>query len=68
MLHSLCVMMTCHGIHMDIAQVRLAVQYTIYDMAQLVSNPSVIIIEEKNAHARTTLIKSNKNKPNRPSL
>ncbi len=41
MMHSLCVMMTCHGIHMDMAQVLLAVQYTLSDMAQLVSIPSV---------------------------
>ncbi len=43
MLHSLCVMMTCHGIHIDMAQVRLAVQYTMSDMTQLVSIPSVIL-------------------------
>ncbi len=44
MMHLLCVMMTCHSIHKDMAQVLLAVQYTISDMAQLVSIPSVNIV------------------------
>ncbi len=42
-MHSLYVMMTCHCIHMGIVQVLLAVQYTISDIAQLVSIPSVTV-------------------------
>ncbi len=44
MMHSLFVMMTCHGIHMDMVQVFLTVMYTISDMAQHVSIPSVTTI------------------------
>ncbi len=47
-MHSLCEMMTCHGIHMDMAQVLLAVQYTISDMAQFVSIPSVTTVSRSN--------------------